>query len=182
MAYCSKCGNKLSEGVRFCTQCGAPVAGVANAQAPSAQANGAPAKTPSSQPQINPGTNASNPCDDNKPLMCIVCCGKTTFNIRTLYIYQSRIALIAQNGQVIFNESYSNVVRLRKNQSWLFPYTMFLELKNGLTHKFIPDKYYNLEGRYVGRFNLNFGKRLKTVPDYVNNLIAQYNNKKENLI
>lgn len=96
-------------------------------------------------------------------LLRVQCMGAIALILdRVLVIYNDHIALIKNNGEVLFDESYDNVAQL-KGGNIAAPNFLKLELKNGDVKKI------KLDGNSIKIIKLS-----KTLPDYVNKLVREY--------
>lgn len=106
-------------------------------------------------------------------LLRVPCLGKSIFSQQTLIIRNDSIAML-KGGQVLFDESYSNVSCCRRNESKIFSNVFFIVLKNGTEHKFSLNKNVNLDGHYR-KYNFQMMKMEKSIAGYINLVIKEYN-------
>ncbi|MBQ7901726.1 MAG: zinc ribbon domain-containing protein [Clostridia bacterium] len=159
--FCKQCGSELKQGTNFCTMCGAK----------------------SAAEPVSQQTNNTNKNSATKELMKIRCLGKTTFNTQILTIYNDHITLkkdkITGAGDIIFDVKYCDIKCCSKKGNSIFlANRMYLDLKNGQQYDFSLDIRYDLKGQfrfYYKYYNPDMTKLYKTLPDYINNLIANYN-------
>ena len=158
--FCHKCGFKMEipddRERSFCRKCGVQILGV---------------ETPTEPPKAAPTVERPQ----SEELLKVPCVGKTIFQNQTLVIYNDHITMLNLRGDVIFNESYSNVKCCRRNDSKIMSNMFFIVLKDGTEYKFSLNKNVNLAGHYRRRFNFQMMKVENSIAGYINQLIKEYN-------
>ena len=102
----------------------------------------------------------------SKELMRIQCMGATAFNMdRVLILWNDHIALVKNNGEILFDETYDNVSCL-KGGTFLAPTFLKLVLEDG------TEKQIKLNGN-----DFSMLKVAKTLPNFVADLIKEYQKK-----
>ena len=147
MAYCTKCGTQVADGVKFCTSCGSPM-GVAQPQAApqqpqqqAAQPQPQPQQPYVQQPQYAPAVYTEEPISTGSyigiffllmiPIVNIIClivwaCGgcnkKNKTNLSRAMLVWMLIgalitAIIGLAGGLLFGDSFNELMELGKEMS-----------------------------------------------------------------
>lgn len=118
----------------------------------------------------------NNGSKSSRELMRIPCYLKTIFKDYTLIIYKTHLTLVSDSdNSIVFNVRFEDILCMKKHKNPLFMNLMILELKDGTIYKFSLNGNYNLEGEYE-RNNAEIIQLCKTLPNYVNKLVAELNN------
>ncbi|MBR2477147.1 MAG: zinc ribbon domain-containing protein [Clostridia bacterium] len=174
--FCGNCGNALNEGTKFCGECGFKVAENNVQVAP------APVQTESVAKDIPAPSQETEKEFVRKEVLRIKCVGATTFQERLLVIYTDHIEFWkGEQSSLLFSETYDNIVSVTGSDSKIAYNKFFIHLKNGETFKFSPDIRYDLKGKYYVKpiFNTDIKQLTKTLPGYINKLIAEYKNMRD---
>ena len=109
-------------------------------------------------------------------IISIPCVGKTTFNWRTLFIYEDHLVMQDDDKEtIIFDEKYENMVSLSpKYASKLINAAYVLEFTDGKKVDINLDIKHTTDGKGIlFNYNPEISQIRKTLPGFINKLIAK---------